>query len=124
MRLGIFSFVLLSVMPYAVSGQVKVGDLAKPPAEAEQFTIMSTAGVHGHSFLWATPDGVRHGRESLLLRGQIFELDSSAHLGSDRMIENLTIRGFTRLPAGWSGCAAGFEADRLSRQLCQTLCAG
>src|SRR5579871_2830272 len=101
MRLGIFSLVFLSVMPCAVSGQVKVEDLVKPPTEAQQFTIMSTAGVHGHSFLWAGSDGVRHGRESLLLRGQVFELDSSAHLGSDGMIENLTIRGFT--PQGDAG---------------------
>jgi imidazolonepropionase-like amidohydrolase len=101
MRLGIFSLVLLSVMPCAMSAQVKVGDLAKPPAEAQQFTIVSTGGVHGHSFLWSSSDGVRHGRESMLLRGQVFESDSSAHLGSDGMIESLTIRGFT--PQGDAG---------------------
>jgi imidazolonepropionase-like amidohydrolase len=95
MRLGIFSLVLLGVMPCAMSAQVKVGDLAKPPAGAQQFTIVSTGGVHGHSFLWSSSDGVRHGRESMLLRGQVFESDSSAHLGSDGMIESLTIRGFT-----------------------------
>ena len=101
MRFVIFSLALLSAMPCTLSGQVKVGDLAKPPAEAQQFTIMSTAGVHGNSFRWVGPDGMRFGRESLLLRGQISETDSSARLGTDGMIEQLTIRGFT--PQGDAG---------------------
>ena len=65
------------------------------PANAEQFTIMSTAGVHGHSARWTAPDGSLMGRESLLLRGQATELDSKTHLGTDHMIDRLTIRGFT-----------------------------
>lgn len=95
MRLGMFFFALMSAASSVVSGQVKVGDLAKPPADAQQITILSTAGVHGHSARWAGPGGMRFGRESLLLRGQVFESDSSARLGSDGMIEHLTIRGFT-----------------------------
>lgn len=95
MRLFSFFLALMTAMPCAVYGQAKIGELAKPPAEAQQFTIMSTAGVHGHSARWVGPDGARLGRESLLLRGQVFETDSSAHLGQDGMIERLTIRGFT-----------------------------
>jgi imidazolonepropionase-like amidohydrolase len=101
MRLSILFFALISAVPSAVYGQVKVGDLAKPPADAQQLTIMSTAGVHGHSTQWSGPDGMRYGRESLLLRGQVFETDSSARLGPDGMIEHLTIRGFT--PTGDAG---------------------
>jgi len=72
-----------------------LSDLAKPPADAELFTIMSTAGVHGHSARWTTPDGVHWGRESIDLRGQIFEVDSASRLGADGMIDHLVVRGFT-----------------------------
>ena len=74
---------------------VPLADLAKPPAGAEMFTIMSTAGRHGQSFRWTTPDGVRMGRESLDLRGQVFEVDSATRLGPDGMIRQSVIRGFT-----------------------------
>jgi len=72
-----------------------LADLAKPPADAETFTIMSPAGVHGHSARWTTPDGVHWGRESINLRGQIFEVDSASRLGRDGMIEHMVVRGFT-----------------------------
>ena len=58
--------------------QVPVGDLAKPPAEARHFVIQSTDGKHGDSWTWVAPDGARMGRESMNLRGQVFELDSTA----------------------------------------------
>ena len=35
------------------------------------------------------------GRESMQLRGQIFEMDSTARLGADGMLESVTVRGFT-----------------------------
>jgi imidazolonepropionase-like amidohydrolase len=72
-----------------------LADLAKPPADAETFTIMSPGGVHGHSMRWTSADGVRWGRESMNLRGQIFEIDSQTRLGADGMIEHLVVRGFT-----------------------------
>lgn len=72
-----------------------IAQLAKPPANAQQFTIMSSSGQHGRSFRWTSADGMRYGRESLGLRGQIFETDSSVHLGADGMIDRLVIRGFT-----------------------------
>jgi imidazolonepropionase-like amidohydrolase len=97
MRPVVLAFVLMSLTPFAVA-QAKVEDLAKPPASAEKFTIMSTAGVHGHLSSWTGPGGVRFGRESLLLRGQISESDSVTRLGKDGMVEHLVIRGFT--PSG------------------------
>jgi imidazolonepropionase-like amidohydrolase len=78
-----------------VDSQTPVADLAAPPANAQHFTIMSTAGTHGQSTRWTTPDGIRMGRESILLRGQVFESDSAAHLGGDHMLDKVTIRGFT-----------------------------
>jgi hypothetical protein len=60
-----------------------VQELAKPPADAQYFTVLSTAGKHGESTRWVTAEGVRMGRESILLRGQVFEVDSAARIGKD-----------------------------------------
>jgi hypothetical protein len=54
-------------------------DLAKPPAAARHYPIQSTAGPHGESWIWTAPDGTRMGRESINLRGQVFELDSAGN---------------------------------------------
>ena len=88
-------FTVMILLARLSMGQAKVSELAVPPAGAEHFTIMSTAGVHGHSARWTAPDGSLMGRESLVLRGQVAELDSKTHLGADHMIDSLTIRGFT-----------------------------
>ena len=75
--------------------QVPTAELAKPPASARHFLIQSTAGKHGDSWTWVNADGTRMGRESLNLRGQVFELDSSGKPGKDGMVERLEIRGVT-----------------------------
>ena len=85
-------FCLIAPMAWA---QVPVDQLAKAPADAQRFTIMSTAGKHGQSARWTTVDGTRMGRESILLRGQVFEVDSASHFGADGMIDRAVVRGFT-----------------------------
>jgi imidazolonepropionase-like amidohydrolase len=75
--------------------QVPVADLAKPPADAHHLIIHSTGGKHGDSWMWVAADGTRMGRESMNLRGQVFELDSSGTSGADGMPSKLTIRGVT-----------------------------
>jgi imidazolonepropionase-like amidohydrolase len=75
--------------------QVPAADLARPPASARHFIIQSTGGKHGDSYTWVAPDGTRMGRESMNLRGQIFELDSSGKAGSDGMPSAVAIRGVT-----------------------------
>ena len=98
MRFACFCLTLAAMAPISIAAPVQVSELAKPPQDATQFTIMSTAGVHGHSARWVAPDGSHMGRESLLLRGQAFETDSNARLGKDGLIEHLTVRGFN--PSG------------------------
>lgn len=93
------ALVLLVSAP--VLAQTPVTDLAKPPADAQHYLIVSGAGKHGDSWLWATPDGTRMNRESMVLRGQVFELDSAIRGGADGMISAVTIRGFT--PNGDAG---------------------
>jgi hypothetical protein len=79
----------------AAAAQTPAADLYVPPATARHFLIVSTAGTHGESTRWVTPGGVHMGRESLLLRGQASELDSTSHLGADKMLDRVAIRGFT-----------------------------
>ena len=87
------SIVLLMCMP--AMAQLPAADLAKPPPDAHRFTIMSSAGMHGESARWRSADGTSMGRESMELRGQIFELDSAARFGPDGMLTSLEVRGFT-----------------------------
>ncbi len=89
------------VFSSVVLAQVPTSELAKPPASARHFIIQSTGGRHGDSWLWVTADGTRVGRESMNLRGQVFELDSSSKAGPDGMPSTITIRGVT--PQGDAG---------------------
>ena len=92
---------LCAALTSVVAGQTPVQDLAKPPATARHFIIQSTGGRHGESWMWDAPDGTRMGRESMNLRGQVFELDSSGKAGPDGMPAAITVRGFT--PEGDAG---------------------
>jgi imidazolonepropionase-like amidohydrolase len=85
----------LAPAPGAIEGQVPVAELAKPPATARHFVIQSTGGKHGDSWSWIASSGARMGRESMNLRGQVFELDSSGTAGADGMPSTIAIRGVT-----------------------------
>ncbi|HEX8449878.1 MAG TPA: amidohydrolase, partial [Allosphingosinicella sp.] len=73
--------------------QVPVDQLAKPPADAKRYVILSTAGKHGEASEWTAPDGTLWTRASLVLRGQVWEIDESAKLGPDGMVARYTARG-------------------------------
>jgi imidazolonepropionase-like amidohydrolase len=79
----------------SVYAQVATDQLAKAPAEAQQYVIVSPAGVHGQSALWTHADGTRMSRYSLLLRGMAVETDEAVRLGADGMPTSVVIRGFT-----------------------------
>jgi imidazolonepropionase-like amidohydrolase len=92
---------ITAIASSVVLAQVPASDLAKPPANARHFVIQSTGGKHGDSWSWVTADGTRMGRESMNLRGQVFELDSSGKAGPDAMPSTIAIRGVT--PTGDAG---------------------
>jgi len=73
----------------------QIAQLAKPPANAQAFTVLSTSGTNGKSFIWTAPDGSRMSRESILLRGQVWEVDQKVVLGPDAMPSSLIVRGVT-----------------------------
>ena len=86
---------LPAIVASAALAQVPAADLAKPPATARHFVIQSPGGKHGDSWSWVTPDGTRVARETMNLRGQVVEVDSSGKVGADGMPSTLTIRGVT-----------------------------
>ena len=77
----------------AAMAQVPSDQLAKPPAGATQFTIMSTAGKHGTVSEWTAPDGTLMGRMNLVLRGQVWDEDEAVRVGSDGAIASYALRG-------------------------------
>ncbi len=95
MRHVLASVALSLAFAPAASAQGPAPDLIKPPANARHFVIQSTGGRHGESWMWVAPDGTRGGRESMNLRGQVFELDASGTPGADGMPASVTIRGVT-----------------------------
>jgi len=99
---------ITAIASSVVLAQVPASDLAKPPANARHFVIQSTGGKHGDSWSWVTADGTRMGRESMNLRGQVFELDSSGKAGPDAMPSTIAIRGVT--PTGDAGETFAIDA--------------
>jgi imidazolonepropionase-like amidohydrolase len=95
MKAKILATTVLLACAAVAAAQTPVADLARPPATALHFTVLSTAGKHGESARWTSAGGMRMGRESFVLRGQVFEVDSAAHAGKDGMLDRVTIRGFT-----------------------------
>ncbi len=100
------------VLAAPAAAQVPVAELARPPADARHFTIESTGGKHGDSWIWTAPDGTLMGRESMNLRGQIWEIDSAGKAGPDGMPATLTVRGAT--PQGDAGESFAITAGKAS----------
>ena len=74
---------LLALSGLVQAAPVQSAALATPPPAAQHFLIQSTGAHHGDSWLWTTSSGVRWGRETLDLRGQLFDMDSQAVAGVD-----------------------------------------
>ena len=98
MRRTLVSLGLTAAVASAALAQTPATDLAKPPANAHHFVIESTGGKHGDSWSWIAANGNRMGRESMNLRGQVFEVDSEGKAGADGMPWAVAIRGVT--PSG------------------------
>jgi imidazolonepropionase-like amidohydrolase len=75
--------------------QTPKDQLAKPPADAHHYVIESSGGKHGDSWMWVSADGTHMGRESMDLRGQVWEVDSSGKPDRAGTPQSLTIRGVT-----------------------------
>jgi hypothetical protein len=73
--------------------QTPVDQLARPSADARHYVIISTAGKHGEASEWTAADGTRMGRFSLVLRGQVWEVDEASRYGADGMLSSYVLRG-------------------------------
>lgn len=89
-----FCLLLASVATALGGAQVAANDLMVPPASAEKFVIVSAAGQHGVSALWRAAGGEIFSRESVHLRGMVWEEDESVHLGPNGQPDRIIIRGF------------------------------
>ncbi len=103
---------ITALPPVAALAQTPVAELAKPPADAQHFTIQSTGGKHGDSWIWTAPDCSRMGRESMNLRGQIWEEDSVGRAGPDGMPAMIAIHG--KSPNGDAGETFGVTDGKAS----------
>jgi imidazolonepropionase-like amidohydrolase len=72
--------------------------LLVPPGNATHYVVISSAGKHGDEYVWTTADGRTAIRQSILLRGLIFETDETLKFGADGMPSDIVIRGVT--PSG------------------------
>jgi len=98
MRRPILAALLAACASTAVAAPTPKDQLLVPPADAAHFVIVSTAGKHGDEYLWKMADGRLGMRQSILLRGLIFETDETMRLGTDGMPTDIVIRGVT--PSG------------------------
>ncbi|HEX6741877.1 MAG TPA: amidohydrolase family protein [Sphingomicrobium sp.] len=108
MRRSIFAALLAASASAAVAAPVPKEQLLVPPTGAEHFVVVSEAGKHGDEWRWTLPDGSLAYRESILLRGLIFEQDEVVKLDSSGKPTSFTIRGVT--PSGDS--AETFTVDQ------------
>ncbi|MFA5962834.1 MAG: amidohydrolase family protein [Sphingomonas sp.] len=95
MKRRLLGLALTGLLSSSVLAQTPVDQLAKPPADARHFIIESTGGKHGDSWSWIAPDGTRMARESMNLRGQVWEIDYRGVAGSDGMPADVAIHGVT-----------------------------
>ena len=98
MRRLILAALLAANAPAAFAEPTPKEQLLVPPADAAHFLVVSTAGKHGDEYMWTLPDGRTALRESILLRGLVFETDETIRYGADGMPAEVTIRGVT--PSG------------------------
>jgi imidazolonepropionase-like amidohydrolase len=95
MRLKLLVCGVAALLTNAASAQTPVAELARPPADAKRWVIQSTAGPHGESWRWITADGTRMARESMNLRGQVWEMDFAGKPGPSGTPASAVVRGVT-----------------------------
>ncbi len=107
--MSLLSILVALLLPVAASiqAQAPVDQLAVPPANAQAFTILSTSGINGQGFIWTADDGSRMSRDSIVLRGQVWEMDQRVVPGKDGMPSKLEVRGVN--PQG--DAAETFQVD-------------
>jgi hypothetical protein len=95
MRHIVLAALLATCASAAVAEPTPKEQLLVPPADATHYVVVSTAGKHGDAYMWTLPDGRLAFRDSILLRGLVFETDQTLRMGADGMPSEVVIRGVT-----------------------------
>ena len=95
MRRIVLAALLATCASVAVAEPTPKEQLLVPPADATHYVVVSTAGKHGDAYMWTLPDGRLAFRDSILLRGLVFETDQTMRIGADGMPAEVVIRGVT-----------------------------
>ena len=98
MRRSLIAALLAATATAAAAEPTPKEQLLVPPPNAAHYVVVSSAGKHGDEYMWTMPDGRLAFRESILLRGLIFETDETMRFGADGMPSDIVIRGVT--PSG------------------------
>ncbi len=77
----------------AAAAQTPPDQLMTPPAGATRFVIVSGAGEHGRAAFWRGADGSVNARESILLRGFVYEQDLALQIGANQVPTRVVVRG-------------------------------
>jgi len=108
MKLRLLAAAAVAALSLGPTGaQVPPDRLMQPLADARRFVIVSGAGEHGRASLWRGADGTINARESILLRGFVFEWDQAVHVGANGVPDRVVVRGVD--PSG--DVAETFEAS-------------
>jgi imidazolonepropionase-like amidohydrolase len=91
----ILAALLAASASIAIAEPTPKDQLLVPPSDATHYVVVSTAGKHGDEYIWTMPDGRLAIRQSILLRGLIFETDETMRVGADGMPSEIVIRGVT-----------------------------
>src|SRR4051794_28656629 len=95
MRRLVLAALLAACASSALAEPTPKDQLLVPPSNATHFLVVSTAGKHGDEHMWTMPDGRLALRQSILLRGLIFETDETMRSGSDGSPTEIVVRGVT-----------------------------
>ena len=98
---GVAVSAAFALLAPAATAQVPKEKLRVPPATADRFVIVSPAGQHGTSATWRADDSSVVSRDSMLLRGMVWEQDETIHFGPNGQPDHIEIRGVT--PQGDAG---------------------
>ncbi|HWT12959.1 MAG TPA: amidohydrolase family protein [Allosphingosinicella sp.] len=93
MKLSLLAAACAVLAVSTATAQVPADQLMAPPADARRFLIVSGAGEHGRAALWRDRDGTINARESILLRGFVFEQDQAIHVGPTGVPDRVVVRG-------------------------------
>ncbi|MEZ0244759.1 MAG: amidohydrolase family protein [Sphingomonas sp.] len=77
------------------AAQVAKDQLRVPPAGAQKYLIVSAAGQHGTAYAWRDAEGRYVTRESILLRGFVWEQDETIRIGANGQPDFIEVRGVT-----------------------------